>query len=167
MSLEDPDDADMETDGAGMVGSHGYHRSRTTEFYPAVSPVTVAPALGFSRRLHPRRPSSEGGRQGRRPAGEVVTPERVPAVLKGDSPSSTKSGGSCVGGPGVGTGSGLGLTKHAIARMAEVDGSSLDADTADVSGPRAVVVQVTDNRDGDGGRVVPVLMDRSYRTIMN
>lgn len=101
---------DMEVDGviSGSAGSLVSHLSELGKhgYIPQMSPVTVGPNKGFSGRMQHQH--QMGGGHGE------VTPDR-PAALMGDSPSSTRSGGSGAGGRG-----GLGLTDIAKKRMKEV-----------------------------------------------
>lgn len=140
MHLADPNTIDTEGvvgGGPGGMGvSQGYNLA-AHGFYAAMSPVTVGAARGgFAGGRRHQRHNSSGNQQG---SGGAVTPadgglhraspgwrlgEVSPeeaAVMRGDSPSSSRSGGGggggAVGGMGVG---GLGLTAHAMSRMEQV-----------------------------------------------
>lgn len=125
----------------GMGLSQGYNLA-AQGFYAAVSPVAVPTTrTGFpGGRRHQRHHSSTGsgalvdgfadGGQHRNPGpgwrlGEV-SPEEA-AVMRGDSPTSSRSGGGGGSSHGAGGGSGgsmgiggLGLTAHAMSRMEQV-----------------------------------------------
>lgn len=124
------DPSAMDTDGGGGQGfqlaAHGFYAAMS----PVVAPGRAAPGFGggggghgHGRRGHHRHSSSStsgdlgaGGAQWR--VGEVSPDE--PAVLQGDSPSSSRSGGGSStsgAGGGGGGGIGLGLTPHAFCRM--------------------------------------------------
>ena len=124
------DPAAMDTDGGGGQGfqlaAHGFYAAMS----PVVAPGRAAPGFGgggHGRRGHHRHSSSgtsgdlgAGGSQWR--MGEVSPDE--PAVLQGDSPSSSRSGGGSstggAGGGGILGAGGLGLTAHAMSRMEQV-----------------------------------------------
>lgn len=129
------DGSAMDTDssgggGGGPGGGQGFQLA-AHGFYAAMSPV-VAPGRtgGFGGRRGHHRHSSSGTQQGS--SGDLgahgsqwrmgeVSPDE-PAVLQGDSPSSSRSGGgsSTSGGGGGVLGAGLGLTAHAMSRMEKV-----------------------------------------------
>lgn len=130
MSLADPNAMDAGGGGAGVLGvSQGYQLA-AHGYYAKMSPVTVAPGRGGfpgGRRHH--RHHSSGNQQGSNGVGSLaeggrlrastgwvgdVSPEE--AILRGDSPSSSRSGG----GGGAGIMGGLGLTAHAMSRMEQV-----------------------------------------------
>lgn len=117
--------------GVGVCASQGFQLAKHG-YYAAMSPVTVASGrgVGFSGGRRHHRHSSNGTGHGS--SGDFgvatsqwrmgeVSPEE-PAVLLGDSPSSSRSGGGggSTGGGGVMGVGGLGLTAHAMSRMEQV-----------------------------------------------
>lgn len=133
MTIAEP--SAMDTDGMPVGSGGGGGASQSFKlaahgFYAAMSPVTVASGRGSGfpgGRRHHRHSSSGTGHGSSGDFGVAtsqwrmgeVSPEE-PAVLQGDSPSSSRSGGGGGGSTGGGGVMGLGLTAHAMSRMEQV-----------------------------------------------